>query len=134
MESDLRGALYAAIASFADTRSLRVAYPNVAFNPGDDPIHLRVDTLPVPPDVQGITNGWSIYVWLLQVGVHVRDGVGEIRALDEVDAIREAFPFRHAFVVGDYRFEIVAPATVAPPVALDGWLLIPTTLRIQALA
>ena len=133
MESELRRALYSAIASFAADEGLPVAYPNVAFDPSGNE-HLRVSTLPVPPEVRGITNGWSRYVWLLQVGVHVRDGVGEIAALARIDALRAAFPHRREFTADAHRFLIVAPAAVAPPVALDGWLLVPATLRVQTLA
>lgn len=130
-ETALRTALYTAVASFASDESLRVAWPNVAFDPGSDELYLRVAVLPVPPTQLAIKGDGALYPWLLQVSAYARDGVGELKPLAIIDALRTAFPANHRFAVGAHEAVVIAPATVPPPVSADGWFFIPAQFRIQ---
>lgn len=126
----MRRAIYRALSAFAASRSLPIAFPN-ADPPDTSAPHLRVSTLPVPPDVRGVNSGEARYVWLVQVSCFVRDGGGEITALAHLDALREAYPYAYEFAGDERRFQVTAPLAIAPPVALPGWLSIPGTLRVQ---
>lgn len=135
MESELRGLLYSAIDQFASTKAMEVSYPNVA----DTEItiadrFLKVSVIPVPPDTQGIKSGWSVYQWLFQVSVYVRETIGEIKPLNIADALRQEFPFNFKFKGAEHEFTVTRPASVAPPVQDGGWYFVPVTFRLMAIS
>ena len=137
MESDVRYLCYKAIKTFADYERLKVAAPNVDFDPseleGDFPMYLRVMMLPIEPDVLTVCDGGSKYEWIFQVSVYYAKGNGEIKPNEIVDKLRQAFPVNHKLVSRDHSFKVVRPAKASPPVKMTGWFSIPVSIRLQTI-
>ena len=133
MEAELRNLYYQSIRDFGASESIAVAYPNKPFDNSKLVEYLRVNTLPTEPRVRGIKNGWSIYVWLLQVAIYVKDGIGEVKPLAVADKLELHLPYNTKLVGDEHEFTVISPPTPLPPVPTDGWFFIPVQFRIQAI-
>ena len=133
VDSELLISFYDAIEAFGQAESIPVSVPNEEYDPSRrrDAQYLKVDVLPVPPTAQSVSNGESLWVWLLQVSVIIRDDLGQIGASGIADKIRSAFPYNHIFNGTNHAFRVVRPATISPPIADAGWFSIPVTLRVH---
>lgn len=138
----MRRAVYSSIVDFAAGRGhndadLVVLTETVAgerpktTDSTDAGIHLQVSTLPIAPQMMGVCNGWARYQWDVQVDVFSRDGFGEFRALEIVDALREHYPVTYEFVSWSDVFTVSRPLAVPPPVSIEGWFFFPTQLRVS---
>jgi len=132
METEIRTLLYTAIGNLGSSEGVTVSYPNVALDATKLDKYFKVSLLPVVPETKGITSGWSIHKWLFQVSVFVRDGVGEIKPLELVDKLRQAFPYNFKFNGAERDYTVIAQAAVAPPIQDGGWYLVPVTFRVMA--
>ena len=133
MDSELLISFYDAIEAFGQAESIPVSVPNEAFDPSRrrDAKYLKVSVLPVPPSSHSVSDGESLYVWLLQVSVFIRDDHGQIGASGIADRIRSAFPYNYIFNGTSNGFRVVRPATISPPIADAGWFSIPVTIRVH---
>ena len=106
-----------------------MALPNRHFDPAAHEKYLRASLLPANPEVIGLCEGTSRYVWLFQISIIVRDGIGEPAGL--IDALRALLPFGDVLDNGTHRFQVMAPPSAIPPVPLEGWYSLPVQTRIQ---
>jgi len=132
METELQRLWITALSFFAQNNALLLERPNFTLKLAESQkMYLGAQILPVPPRPLTIKSVGSVYVWLLQVSVYIRDGSGTADANEVVDKLRVAFPPLHKLVGPNYTFKIMRPADSAQPVPVPGWLSIPVTFRAQ---
>ena len=141
METELRDLFNAALVAFAAGRAedggdLPILFANRPPPAGLNaaPAYLALATLPAEPERLFVDGGEASYLWLLQVGIYVRDGEGEDPALAVVDALRAAFPSEHELAGTDITYRVTDPAAVRRPLPANGWQHFPALLRLQAFA
>lgn len=137
MEAELRALFYSEVIQFADSLGFMVASPNVAFDPKNVPstqnCYLRASVMPADPEHIGVNNDEARYVWIAQVSVYVRDGVGELVPLRHAEALRDEFPRFHKFTSASHTFRVERVGSIASPIALAGWYSVPVSFRIQTI-
>ena len=145
LESDRMATFDDFVAVHAHARGLPVSWPGYDFDPATVPgnarlddaptdnLYLRVNTLIAPPDVRGIGDGWTIYLWTLQVDVCIRDGIGETHAVREAQALRSALPKNHSLTGAMHDFTVPAPAAISTSLPDDGWRSMPVSIRLQTI-
>ena len=131
MEDDVRRTLYAWLETFAAAESLPVAFPGWNFEPGGEP-YLRVQVFPTRPSLMGVKTGWSIHTWLFQVSVYIRPGKGDLSAQSVADRLRTALTHSTRLTGSEAVYTVIGQADIAPHIAVEGWLAVPVTFRIQA--
>lgn len=145
IEADLRVAFYEQVFGFAAGRGhagadVPVFFPNSdadrprSADQNDPLLHIVTSVLPTSPEGLHTDGVEARHVWVASVDTFVRDGFGELLPLDIVDELRLAFPMFYVFYGQSHRFQVVRPVAAAPPVAYDGWFLVPSQVRIQAIA
>ena len=133
MEYELRGLVYPEISAFGVAENIKVRMPNKPLLRDKLKRYMSISTLPVQPQLFTVCDGGSIYVWLVQVSIYYRDGVGEEDITQVADKIRAAFPVNREFVGQDQTYRVDLPAALAPSVPTEGWYFIPVTIRIKAI-
>ncbi len=127
MESEALQALFAHVSSLP---TVPVYWPNVSDQASSQPTgdHYRVSILRPDPDTFGMC-GESTYMWILQVAIYIRDGVGSIKAAEFADAIRAALPFDTRLVTANHVFKTTEVCNVISPLRVDGWYITPVQCR-----
>lgn len=105
--------------------SVSVAYPNIPYS-GDDPYYtvsiLPAGAIPIDLKTESYQSG------ICQVSCYIRDGIGEIKALEMAQTILNAFP-RLTKLEGDgIAVHIKNPAWISPGISVDGWYFIPVSI------
>ena len=126
----MRDLLAARLKPLAENAGWPVALPNRHFNPEDTDKYLRASILPADPEVIGLCEGVSRYVWLFQISIIVRDGVGEPASM--IDAMRSLFSFGEELTTENHSFQVMKPPAAISPVPLDGWYSTPVQHRLQS--
>ncbi|NBB81544.1 MAG: hypothetical protein GVY36_19245 [Verrucomicrobia bacterium] len=112
------------------TTSLRIGWPNVQFDPGDDDEWLIVDIFPNEPE----NYGWDadapqVYMGFLQVRVYSKLYRGIVSMTDEAEKVVAHFP----------KGTALGPVTVSqrpwvsPKVVEDDKCFIPVTIRYRSI-
>lgn len=138
VETELRIAFYDAVIAFGADQSLKIADPNVPFNPNDasdlpagDKHYLRTSVLPIPLEHVGVNNDEARYLWIGQISVYARDGIGELAPLRIAQLLRAAYPRFYEFAGSTLKFRVERTGDIKPPVSRGGWFFFPVQFRIQ---
>lgn len=153
MEADALKAMFGHIESL---NILPAWFPNISQDnsgnkePTDS--HFRVFVLPVDTDNSiAVCGSKARYKWLLQVSVYVRDGVGQIKAAEYIDLLRNStkantelytttplypnyglFPDFDLYANDGGRvFKVLGVGNTAPAIHADGWFHYPVTFTIE---
>lgn len=134
LEDELRVAALPQLGALAQAEGLPIFAPNTAKEEKPKDTHLRISILPVTPAVISITKGCSVYEWVLQVNIYVRDDEGDAVPSNLIGKLRAAFPYAHKFAGANHSFQVFKPANARPPVPVDGWYLTPIQFRIRTIS
>lgn len=109
-------------------------WPNVKSEKPTDS-HLRVSVTPVSPNVLTVCDGAEQNLWLLQISVYVRDGVGEIIPSQYADALKNGIPFNTKLQSGGYEFQTLKRGEIKPLIASgeSGWVFKPVQFRFSSI-
>ena len=135
MESELGELLDTWAKTFAASEGLPLHVPGRPFSPpvsGRDEAYLEIATLDTDPNTRGMCNGWSIYIWLFQVSIYVRDGLGEGRTKGILDRLRASLHPPMRLTSENHTFTVFGAARAASSVPGDGWSFVPVTIPIKA--
>lgn len=135
MQSELRALFYDKVEAYGQSKNLSVSFPNMSFTPPDNSdFYFKVASLPVEPDVHGVNGGHSVYLWILQLSIYARDGVGEIASTDYADELRESvFPIYSKWQGAKHEYQIMTPPNARNPIPMDGWHATPVRFQIQTI-
>ena len=104
---------------------LPVYFPNVHQDQPEDS-YIKAAVFSTPPERLGLCDGASRHLWILQLSVYVRDGVGQIIPAQYADLLRASFPFKTVITNGGYSFHTETQGTINSPVnTTEGWYFIP---------
>lgn len=97
--------------------------------------HFRVYILPVNTNsTLSVCGSKTRYRWLMQINVHVRDGVGSIKAAEYIDLLRAGtIPNSYLSTSSDKKFRIVGAANLSSPSNSNGWFSYPVTFTIESI-
>ena len=120
----------AALAHMASyNTSLRIAWPNQNFDPGNDPMWLEVRIFPNTSREIAWDNGPQQLRGFIQVSVHARPAVSIIDVLNETDSI--AAHFAKGIPFGAVR--VSGKPSIASPVQNGSMIFIPVTISYSGL-
>lgn len=136
MEADLKTLYYDAMIAFAASEGMAINVPNS--DEMDKPAtadaqYIDVAALPTTPQVLGVCNGFSKYVWTLQASIYVRDGTGDLIASEIIDRLRKKFPVPSKLVSANHTFTVMTPPHSRPPISMGGWHATPVQFRVQTI-
>ena len=149
METEFRIAAYTNIQSFAETHDLPVVWPQTFADTGDGnsddgefipqevenvDAFLRPKITSVVPQQRGIKNGWSQYVYIVQIGICVKQGLGDLVATDIFDLIRSEWPIKSEFETENHKYIQLINFGLRAPVRTGAWINNPAITRYQTIS
>ena len=133
MEAQLKQVFFDTIKRFAAYENLKVHYPNKNFKTIGLDRYLKLAVLPVDPKILTLRGG-SEYMWLLQVSIYMVDNDGTIPSDRIIGSLRNLFPVTTKLTGGEYEFQIIGPANVAPLIEMVGWSFIPVQFPVNIIS
>lgn len=122
MEADLLNAVFAYVSGLG---ILPCAYPNVGGAYDTD--HIRLSVLPTRPQKLGVCASGSLHTWILQCSVYVRQGVGQVKAAQYVDQLRDGIQY----LTDMDGFLCVDDGEAIPSLSIEAWFVFPVQFRIS---
>ena len=110
--------------------ALPVAMPNVHADLTED--HLRVTVTNIDPERRNVCSGKSVYKWIVQIVVAVKEGVGAITAAEQIDSLKAGLPFNTILTSDNYEFRTTNNGiTINPLNSSNGWYLAPVQFTFE---
>ena len=132
MEAELRNLFYDSVTAYGIAEDLPVSMPNVDFDPLKTcNVYLKPYVFPVRPQVLTLCGGMARYLWILQISVYNRKGVGEIKGATQADKIAAAYPVSYEFTLADHTYTVITPPSPVPAIPVGGWYSIPVEFRVS---
>ncbi len=96
--------------------------------------YIALSLLPIDPDVRGVTNGWSVYRFILQCSIAIKENKGTAPVSRYVDQLREAMPFNKHIQSQNYTFQTTRRGDRKAAFTVNSRFITPVHFRFQTIA
>lgn len=111
---------------------LPLYWPNIKSKKIPTKAHFRVTVMPTTPDKLALCGDASKHNWILQVGIYVKEGVGQIVPAQYADSLRAGIPVGTVLTSGSFSFHTEKQGEVINAVqSADGWYFVPVQFQVS---